>query len=81
MVIKIQYPEARDIFPVDLAIVQRVATLVQRMQSRIDIRTLVEEVTRFIGMELDFRISRCARPHNERHNRTRGDRKLNRSTE
>ncbi len=55
VVIKVQYPEARRIFSVDLAMVQRVAALVQHMQSHIDVRALVEEVTRFIGMELDFR--------------------------
>lgn len=55
VVVKIQYPEARRIFPVDLAMVRRVAALVQRMQSSVDVRTLAAEVTRFIAMELDFR--------------------------
>lgn len=55
VVIKVQYPEARRIFPIDLSMVRRVAALVQRMQSSIDVRTLADEVTRFIAMELDFR--------------------------
>lgn len=55
VVIKIQYPEARRIIPVDLAMVRRVASLVQRMQSSIDVRTIANEITRFVAMELDFR--------------------------
>ncbi len=55
VVIKIQYPEARRIFPLDLIMVRRVAGLVQRMQSNLDVRTLAHEITRFIEMELDFR--------------------------
>jgi ubiquinone biosynthesis protein len=55
VVLKVQYPEARRIFPVDLAMVRRVAAFVQRMQSTFDVLTLAEEVTRFIAMELDFR--------------------------
>jgi ubiquinone biosynthesis protein len=55
VVIKIQYPEARRVIPLDLAMVRRVAGLLQHMQSSIDLRTLANEVTRFIEMELDFR--------------------------
>lgn len=55
VVIKIQYPEARYVIPLDLKMVRRVAGLVQRMQSSIDVRSLANEVTRFIEMELDFR--------------------------
>jgi ubiquinone biosynthesis protein len=55
VVIKIQYPEARRIFPLDLKMVRRVAGFVQRMQSSLDLRSLANEVTRFIEMELDFR--------------------------
>lgn len=55
VVIKIQYPEARRIFPVDLLMARRVAGLVQHMQSSLDLRSLAGEVTRFVEMELDFR--------------------------
>jgi ubiquinone biosynthesis protein len=55
VVIKIQYPEARRVIPLDLKMVRRVAGLVQRMQSSLDLRSLASEVTRFIEMELDFR--------------------------
>jgi ubiquinone biosynthesis protein len=55
VVIKIQYPEARRIIPLDLASLRAVAGLVHRMQSSVDLRSLVNEVTRFVEMELDFR--------------------------
>ncbi len=55
VVIKIQYPEARSVIPLDLAMVRRVAGLIQHMQSNLDLRSMANEVTRFIEMELDFR--------------------------
>jgi len=55
VVIKIQYPEARRIIPLDLTMVRRVAAFVQRMQNSLDLRSLANEVTRFVEMELDFR--------------------------
>jgi ubiquinone biosynthesis protein len=55
VVIKIQYPEARRIFPLDLKMMRQVVALIQRMQSSIDLVSLVNEVTRFIEMELNFR--------------------------
>lgn len=54
VVIKIQYPEIRRIIPLDLAMARRVARIVQRMQGLIDIRSIVDEVTRFIELEVDF---------------------------
>jgi ubiquinone biosynthesis protein len=54
VVIKIQYPEVRRIIPLDLAMLRRVVGLVQRIQRRIDLRSAVTEVTRFIELELDF---------------------------
>src|SRR5690606_26648321 len=54
VVIKIQYPEIRRIIPRDLGMLRRVVALVQRIQRRIDLRSLVGEVTRFIELELDF---------------------------
>lgn len=55
VVIKIQYPEARRTIPLDLKMVRRVAALVQRMQNSLDVRSVANEVTRFVEMELDFR--------------------------
>jgi ubiquinone biosynthesis protein len=55
VVIKIQYPEARRIIPLDLAMLRQVAALVQRMQGSVDLRSLVNEITRFVELELDFR--------------------------
>jgi len=53
--VKIQYPEIRRLFPLDLNLLLAVAKLAGRLQSRIDIYSLVVEVTRFIILELDFR--------------------------
>lgn len=55
VVIKVQYPEARRIFPLDLRLARWVAGLIQSMQSVIDLKSLAVEVTRFVEMELDFR--------------------------
>jgi ubiquinone biosynthesis protein len=55
VVIKIQYPEIRRIIPLDLGMLRRVARLAHLLQRRVDLRSLVTEVTRFIQLELDFR--------------------------
>ncbi|MEB2346271.1 MAG: AarF/ABC1/UbiB kinase family protein [Deltaproteobacteria bacterium] len=55
VVVKIRYPEIPRIIPLDLGMLRRVVGIVQRLQSRIDLRALVTEVTRFIELELDFR--------------------------
>jgi ubiquinone biosynthesis protein len=55
VVIKVQYPEARRIIPLDLASLRFVVGQVQRMQDTVDLRSIVNEVTRFVAMELDFR--------------------------
>lgn len=55
VVVKIQYPEARRIIPLDLLMARRVAGLVQHMQSSLDLVSLAGEVTHFVEMELDFR--------------------------
>jgi len=56
VVIKIQYPEIRRIIPLDLALLRRVVGLAHRLQRRVDLRSLVAEVTRFIELELDFEL-------------------------
>ncbi len=55
VVIKIQYPEARKIIPLDMLMVRRVAWLIQRMQSSLDLSSIANEISRFVEMELDFR--------------------------
>jgi ubiquinone biosynthesis protein len=55
VVIKIQYPEARRIIPLDLLMLRRVAAAVQHMQRSLDLRSIANEITRFVEMELDFR--------------------------
>lgn len=70
VVIKIQYPETRALAPVDLASIRRVAWVVGRLQRRFDIQSLVEEIAKFVALELDF--SREARS-TERARRELGD--------
>jgi ubiquinone biosynthesis protein len=55
VVIKIQYPEARRIIPLDLRMARRVVGVIQRMTGSLDLRSLAAEVTRFVELELDFR--------------------------
>jgi ubiquinone biosynthesis protein len=52
--VKIQYPEIRRIIPLDLGMLRRAARLVRALQQRIDVYSVVLEVTRFIELELDF---------------------------
>jgi ubiquinone biosynthesis protein len=53
--VKIQYPEIRRIIPNDLAMLRTVARLLVVMQRRVDVRSVIYEVSRFIELELDFR--------------------------
>jgi ubiquinone biosynthesis protein len=53
VVIKIQYPEARRLFPIDLASLRR-AVRVARWLSGMDLRPLADELAEFIALELDF---------------------------
>jgi predicted unusual protein kinase regulating ubiquinone biosynthesis (AarF/ABC1/UbiB family) len=53
VVLKIQYPEIGRIAPVDLATGRAVSRLVSRLSGS-DFRTFVREMTRFVGLELDF---------------------------
>jgi ubiquinone biosynthesis protein len=54
VVLKIQYPEAQRLFPVDLASMRRAAAIVGTLQRQIPVRELVGELTYFVGLELDF---------------------------
>ena len=53
--VKIQYPEIRGLVPLDLSMLRVAVRLALFLQRRIDLRTVVDEVTRFIELELDFR--------------------------
>jgi ubiquinone biosynthesis protein len=55
VVIKIQYPEARQIIPMDLRMLRMVAGLIHSLQRTLDLRSVVTEVANFIELELDFR--------------------------
>ena len=55
VVVKIQYPEIRRLIPLDLSMLRLAARLALLVQRRIDMRSVIEEVTRFIELELDFR--------------------------
>ncbi|MBE7449045.1 MAG: AarF/ABC1/UbiB kinase family protein [Kofleriaceae bacterium] len=53
VVIKIQYPEARRLFPIDLGSLRRSVRIV-RWLARIDLRPLADELAAQIVLELDF---------------------------
>lgn len=53
VVVKLQYPEARRLFPVDLRSMRR-AVRVVRWLARIDLRPLAAELQTQVGLELDF---------------------------
>ena len=55
VVIKIQYPEVRRVIPLDLSMLRTVVGLARLVQRRIDLRSVVHEVSRFIELEVDFR--------------------------
>ncbi|MDJ0787302.1 MAG: AarF/ABC1/UbiB kinase family protein [Myxococcota bacterium] len=55
VVVKIQYPEARRIIPLDLRMLRLVAGLIHRMQRTVDLRSVVNEVAHYVELELDFR--------------------------
>lgn len=55
VVVKIQYPEAHKIFPIDLASMRRTLRVVHWLNKRIDLRSMADELAEFVTMELDFR--------------------------
>ena len=52
--VKIQYPEARRLFPVDLASLRRAVRIVRWLNKRFDLRALADELAEFVALELDF---------------------------
>jgi ubiquinone biosynthesis protein len=54
VVIKIQYPEARKIFPIDLGAMRRAVRIVRWLNRKLDLRPLADELREFVCLELDF---------------------------
>lgn len=54
VVIKIQYPEARKLFPVDFRSLRRAVRVVRWFNKGLDLRALVDELAQFVLLELDF---------------------------
>ena len=52
--VKIQYPEARKLFPGDLASLRRAVRAVRLLNRRLDLRAMVDELAAFVTLELDF---------------------------
>ncbi len=53
VVLKIQYPEARRLFPIDLGSLRRAVRAV-RWLARVDLRPLADELATQVGLELEF---------------------------
>ncbi|MCA9664938.1 MAG: AarF/ABC1/UbiB kinase family protein [Myxococcales bacterium] len=54
VVLKIQYPEARRLFPGDLASLKRAVAMVRLLAPRFDLTGLADELARYIVLELEF---------------------------
>lgn len=54
VVIKIQYPEARKLFPVDFRSLRRTVRVVRWFNKALDLRNLAEELAEFVCLELEF---------------------------
>lgn len=54
VVVKIQYPEARRLFPVDLKSLRMAVRVARRLNRGLDLRPLANELAEQIGLELDF---------------------------
>lgn len=54
VVIKIQYPEARRLFPIDLGSLRRAVRVARWLNRGLDLRVLVDELAEFVKLELQF---------------------------
>ncbi len=54
VVIKIQYPEARKLFPGDLGSLRRAVRMLRWLNKKLDLRALAGELAEFVCLELDF---------------------------
>lgn len=52
--IKVQYPEAQRIFPVDLASMRRTMRVARWLNKGLDFRSIANELSEFVTLELDF---------------------------
>jgi ubiquinone biosynthesis protein len=54
VVIKVQYPEARRLFPIDLGSLRRAVRVARLLNRDLDLRPLADELAHFVTLELDF---------------------------
>ena len=54
VVVKIQYPEARKLFPIDMGSLRRAVRVARWLNRTIDARPLVDELAEFVTLELQF---------------------------
>ena len=54
VVVKIQYPEARKLFPIDMASLRRAVRVARWLNGGIDLRPLADELSEFVQLELQF---------------------------
>jgi ubiquinone biosynthesis protein len=54
VVVKIQYPEARRLFPIDLGSLRRAVRVARWLNRGLDLRVLVDELAEFVTLELEF---------------------------
>jgi ubiquinone biosynthesis protein len=54
VVIKIQYPEARKLFPIDMGSMRRSVRVVRWLNRKLDLRQLADELVEFVTLELEF---------------------------
>ncbi len=52
--VKVQYPEARRLFPTDLGSLRRAVRVVRWLNKKLDLRALADELAEFVCLELDF---------------------------
>ena len=52
--VKIQYPEARKLFPGDVASLRRTVRVVRWLNKKLDLRALADELAQYICLELEF---------------------------
>jgi ubiquinone biosynthesis protein len=54
VVVKIQYPEARRLFPIDMGSLRLAARVARRLNRDLDLRPLANELAEFVTLELQF---------------------------
>src|SRR5262249_5441637 len=58
--LKVQYPEARRLFPIDLRTLRFSARVVHWLNRKLDVRALADELAQFVALELDFARERAS---------------------